>query len=72
MCAFPFIVYRASFVFTTCCNLVLQLLQAQPKLCPDTVYELMQRCWLAEAELRPTFGQIVPVLLDERLGADAL
>lgn len=31
----------------------------QPDSCPDFLYEIMQRCWAEEPDLRPTFSQLV-------------
>lgn len=34
----------------------------QPERCPSEIYCLMKDCWKAEASLRPTFQNLVPVL----------
>lgn len=41
----------------------------QPDECPDELYALMQRCWHAQPEQRPTFATLVSLLT--RLGATA-
>lgn len=37
---------------------------AKPAVCPDDLYALMHRCWLAEPESRPTFVQLYNHLLE--------
>ncbi|VDM42147.1 unnamed protein product [Toxocara canis] len=34
----------------------------KPNHCPEEIYELMQRCWLENPEMRPTFAQINTLL----------
>ncbi|KAK2091157.1 Macrophage-stimulating protein receptor [Saguinus oedipus] len=31
----------------------------QPEYCPDSLYQVMQRCWEADPAVRPTFGALV-------------
>lgn len=35
-----------------------------PRLCTPQVYEIMEDCWLADPELRPTFAQLLNRLLE--------
>lgn len=37
----------------------------RPDNCPETLYTMMCRCWQHRPSARPTFLQIVSILLDE-------
>jgi hypothetical protein len=37
---------------------------AKPDNCPNELYELMLKCWKANSEERPTFRELLTVLLD--------
>jgi serine/threonine protein kinase len=39
----------------------------KPDNCPDTIYEMMQRCWMVETRDRPQFSDIVAVI-ESQLG----
>lgn len=42
----------------------------RPNNIPDSLWELMERCWQAEMELRPTFEEVAAVLKSIVAGAD--
>ena len=46
-----------------------QLLE-KPKECPDTVYQLMERCWNKESSSRPSFSEILTSLNDMQRSGD--
>jgi len=46
-----------------------QLLE-KPKKCPDAVYQLMQRCWNKESQMRPSFSDIISSLKDMQRSGD--
>lgn len=37
----------------------------RPENCPDQIYELMRRCWQHRPSARPTFLEIIDMLLDD-------
>lgn len=37
----------------------------RPENCPDKLYEMMRRCWQHRPSARPTFMEIIEMLLDE-------
>lgn len=37
----------------------------RPENCPDKLYELMRRCWQHRPSGRPTFMEIIEMLLDD-------
>lgn len=37
----------------------------RPENCPDKLYELMRRCWQHRPSARPSFMEIITLLLDE-------
>lgn len=37
----------------------------RPENCPDKLYELMRRCWQHRPTARPTFMDIITMLLDD-------
>lgn len=37
----------------------------RPENCPDKLYELMRRCWQHRPSARPTFMDIITMLLDD-------
>lgn len=37
----------------------------RPENCPDKLYELMRRCWQHRPSARPTFMEIIEMLLDD-------
>lgn len=37
----------------------------RPENCPDKLYELMRRCWQHRPTARPTFMEIIEMLLDD-------
>lgn len=45
----------------------LQVYLSRPPACPQTLYELMLRCWSREPEQRPPFAQLHRFLADDAL-----
>lgn len=46
-----------------------QLLE-KPKECPDTLYQLMQKCWSKEPSSRPSFSEVLTSLNDMQRSGD--
>lgn len=42
----------------------------KPDLMPDHYFELVEKCWDADAEKRPTFQEITEILRDDRFALE--